>query len=153
MKFTIEKRTTNVRPSKTEAPEVSTTPTAGNFKINQPGADVLGVKHGDYIDVVEGSVEGVKALYVAKGKAPIKDEAGKTIETAVGAKLASANGKLAGTLQASSANTYTALNGNKEENLVYSIDVENPQVDDESGVTYYALTLVRREPKQVKKSA
>lgn len=153
MKFTIEKRTTNVRPSKTEVAEVSTTPTAGNFKVNQPGADVLGVKHGDYLDVVVGKVDGVEALYVAKGKAPVKDEAGKTIETAVGAKLATANGKLAGTLQASSSNTYAALKGNKEENMVYAIDTENPQLDEESGVTYYALTLVRTEPKQAKKSA
>lgn len=150
MNFTIEKRTTNVRPSKTEVAEVSTTPTKGNFKINQPGADVLGVKTGDYIDVVVGKVDGVESIYVAKGKAPVKDEAGKTIEAAIGAKLASANGKLAGNLQASSANTYEVLKGNDTENVIYAIDVENPQTHD--GVTYYALSESRREPKQAKSS-
>lgn len=149
MEFTIEKRTTNVRPSKTEVAEVSTTPTKGNFKINQPGADVLGVKTGDYIDVVVGKVDGVEAIYVAKGKAPVK-EGDKTVEGAIGAKLASANGKLAGTLQASSANTYDVLKGNTEENVVYAIDIENPQVSGDT--TYYALTEVRREAKQAKKS-
>jgi hypothetical protein len=159
--FNIKNRLTNVRPSKTETPEVSTTPTPGNFKINSPGALALGLKSGDYLDVVDAEVNGEVKLYIGKGIAPEKVEDGtdekgkakfKTVKAGIGSKLASANGKISGTLQASSANTYFTLKGNKESNMIYSIDLENPQVDAESGTTYYALTFSRQEEKQVKEA-
>lgn len=143
--FTLKARTTNVRPSKTEVAEVSTTPTHGNFKINAPASLVLGVKTGDYLDVVIGNDD---ALYVAKGVAPVKDEAGKTIEAAIGAKLASTNGKMSGTLGASSANTYESLKGSKEANMIYTMDVENPK--EFEGTLYYRLEFSREEAKQLK---
>lgn len=164
--FQVKARTTNTRPVDDQSPEVSTTPTPGNFKINAVGALAIGVKNEDYLDVVVGEEDGVEAIYIAKGKAPVREEDGtkevkdeetggvkvvtkyKTIENAIGAKLASANGQMSGTLQASSANTFNALKGNKEANMIYSIDTENPQVSGDT--TYYKLTFVRQEAKQVK---
>lgn len=157
--FQVKARTTNTRPVDDQSPEVSTTPTPGNFKINAVGALAIGVKNEDYLDVVVGEEEGVEAIYIAKGKAPVRVEDGvddkgkakyKTIENAIGAKLASANGQMSGTLQASSANTFNALKGNKEANMIYSIDTENPQTDTETGTVYFKLTFARSEAKQVK---
>lgn len=167
--FQVKARTTNTRPVDDQSPEVSTTPTPGNFKINAVGALAIGVKNEDYLDVVVGEEEGVEAIYIAKGKAPVREEDGteektdkdgnvkvvtkyKTVENAIGAKLASANGQMSGTLQASSANTFNALKGNKEANMIYSIDTENPQTDSATGTVYYKLTFVRQEAKQVKAS-
>lgn len=158
--FNIKNRLTNVRPSKTEVAEVSTTPTKGNFKINTPGALALGLKTGDYLDVVDAEVDGEVKLYIGKGIAPEKVEDGvdkhgkpkhKTVKAGIGSKLASANDKILGTLQASSANTYDTLKGNKDSKMIYAIDLENPQVDSDTNTTYYSLTFVRSEDKQTKK--
>jgi hypothetical protein len=121
MEFTVKQGLANVRPAKTEVAEVSTTPTHGNFKINAPGALAIGVKTGDYLNVVIGDLnEGAgDELFIAKGIEGSKDEKGKIIVATVGAKLASSNGKLGGALQASSANIYSAMKGNIHENLVY----------------------------------
>lgn len=157
MNFTVKQGLANVRPAKTETPEVSTTPTNGNFKVNSPGAIAIGVKSGDYLNVVLGDLgEGAgNELFICKGKSAVKttgeDGKEKIVEPAVGAKLASANGKMGGTLQASSSNIYNAMKGNPDGNVIYTIDVENPQVLGED--TYYRLQYARTEPKQVKEKA
>lgn len=152
--FQLKTRLTNTRPTKDEKPEVSTTPTKGNFKINSAGALAIGVKDGDYLDVVVGEDESGDAIFIAKGTAPVK-EGDKTVQSAVGAKLASANGKMSGTLNASSANAYLLLKGNKENNLVYSIDTENSQsyTDNGNTSTYYKLVFDRTEEREVRKSS
>ena len=150
MQFTVKQGLANVRPAKTEVAEVSTTPTSGNFKINAPGALAIGVKTGDFLNVVIGDLnEGAgDELFISKGVAGMKED-GKVITATVGAKLASSNGKLGGALQASSANIYVAMKGNTTENVVYTIDVDSPV--DLDGTVYYRLAHSRVEAKQAKR--
>lgn len=152
MEFVVKQGLANVRPAKTEVPEVATTPTNGNFKINAPGALAIGVKTGDYMNVVIGDLgDGAgDQLFISKGTAAVKDENEKVLTSAVGAKLASPNKKMAGTLQASSANIYAAMKGSPDGNVVYTIDHENPQTAGD--VTYFRLVYARTEPKMVKKA-
>lgn len=132
---------TNVRPSKSENPEVSTTPTNGNVKLNAPAAAKIGVGVGDFI-VIGTSEEGT---FIYKGSEGSKDAGTPN----VGAKLASTNGKNGGSLQFSSENAFRALGGNKDVKKVYSI-ADEAIVED--GVSYYKLEYVRDDAKMAKGS-
>lgn len=134
---------TNVRPTKTENPEVSTTPTDGNIKINAPGAKKLGVTLGDYIVVVSANDEENAGIYIAKGSEGNKEQNISNI----GAKLSSPTNKSGGNLVFSSGNAYKELGGVKTLKKVYSI-ADEPIVAD--GVSYYKLTYVRDEIKAVR---
>lgn len=131
---------TNVRPSKSENPEVSTTPTNGNVKLNAPAAAKLGVGVGDFI-VIGTAAEGI---FIYKGSEGNKEQGTPN----VGAKLASTNGKNGGSLQFSSENAFRALEGNKDVKKVYSIE----DAIEEEGVSYFKLNYVRDDAKMAKKA-
>lgn len=144
------KQLTNVRPSKTESPEVSTTPTNGNIKLNAPAATKLGVNVGDYAVIATDNGK----VYIAKGS-----EGNKENNTPnVGAKLASTNGKNGGSLQFSSENAFREMGGNKDNKRVFAMGDpvdENGGTPSEgyTGTLYYELTFTHNEEKVVKKAA
>lgn len=153
--FTVTRQLTNVRPSKEETPQLVTTPTPGNLRINQPAAAKVGVNNADYLFVIEadnGDGKG-KRPWVAKGLAPVeetdpKDPSKKiTKETAVGAKLATSTGKTGGNLTCSSMNAYEFLGGNKSKIRVF--DITDEKVTHE-GYDFFALEFNSEEEKPVK---
>lgn len=135
--FKVTEQLTNVRPSKTEEPELTTTPTSGNIKVNAPGATKLGVSNGDHLAVVKANDGNGEAFYAVKGHAATETE------SQLGSVLSSPTGKMGGSLQMSSENAYRELGGNKENRKVYSI---GEGVED-GGKTYFRLNFVREEAK------
>jgi len=139
---------TNVRPSKTETPELNTAPSNGIIKLNAPACKLLGVTNGDLVTIVPAEDENGKSLYITKGKA------GSETESQVGAKLSSAAGKdkTGGSLQFGSENAWRELSGNNNEKMVYTIN-ETPVVYE--GANYFQITFNRAEAKmaRVKKAA
>lgn len=149
---------TNVRPPKSETPEITVTPTPGSIKINQPATIALGLRIDDYVGVnigeeidQDGNETGRKVYAVFKGVAPViskDDTTGKevVVTQANGAKLSVASAKASsGNLQFSSANVWQQLGGNQEKRKVYGINLENSV--EESGITYYEMFLLREEDK------
>ena len=104
--FKITAQLTNARPTKDETPMVSTTPTTGNMKLSESAASVIGVSTGDYLAVVTAETEEGDAFFVFAGQAGGEGEAN------VGSKLGNSNGKVGGSLEFSSANTWKQLGGN-----------------------------------------
>lgn len=140
---------TNVRPSKTDVPELSTAPSSGMLKINTPAANLLGVTSKDYVTIVPAQdEEGNNKFYLAKGHASSTDANGKKIPQ-VGAILSSASGTGAGALQFGSENAWQTLGGNSEEKKFYTIS-ETPYEQD--GVQYFELTFNRSEAKMARKA-
>jgi len=132
--FTINKGLSNVRPAKTDKAELSTTSTKGSIKLNDPAATLMGVKKGDYLNVVEGEVAGEKAFYVSKGS---KGNGNKMLDSG-------------SSLSFSSASVWQNLGGTEDAKKVYAIDAENAQ--ESEGVTYFKLVEVRTEAKAARKS-
>lgn len=137
MNFVIQKQLTNARPPKSNEPELITTPTAGNMRLTEAGAGILGVKAGDYVGVVEASKDGKVAIFLHKGWA---DEANGN----VGSKLSSPNDKMGGSLLFSSAYAYNTLGGNSQTNRHYTIATEAIEQDK---VKYFELNFTREVDK------
>lgn len=137
MSFKVLGTLTNVRSPKTENPELSTTPTKGNIKLNNPASNKIKVNKGDYIAIAPVDTGGeAPELYIFKGNASDKE---KNINQ-IGAILA---GKSGGALQFSSENAFRQLGGNKDNKKVYSIG----EGQEHDGVTYYKLDFLRDETK------
>lgn len=135
---------TNVRPSKTETPELSTTPTAGTMKLNSPAASHIKGNVGDYVTVIEDENPNSEfhGQWLMKCAVAVGDEA------QVGSKLASTNKQNGGSLQFSSSNAYQALKGNDNTRVVYTI---GDAVEHAEAGTIYKLTFSREETKTEKK--
>lgn len=142
--FKVTKQLTNVRPDKSTSPEVSTTPTSGNVKINANAASKIGVGIGDYVAIVEAEDENGKGLYLTKGHAGNKEDG----KAQYGSILASSSGKEGTALQFSSENAFRSLGGTKEgDKKVYSVG----DGFEHEGSIYYKLDFVRDEARQERK--
>lgn len=139
MEFKIKASLSNLRPAKTETPELSTAPTHGQIKLNQPASRALGMRSGDYLNFVEAEVGGETAYFIAKGR------------KGLGSKLASVGEGGSGTLSFGSASVWVNLKGETASKKVYTIDVENAQ-EDEENTKYYRLTFSRSEAKSERKA-
>lgn len=143
--FKVTAQLTNVRPSKSSEPEVSTTPTKGTIKLNAPAASKIGVTVGDYAAIVEAEDANGKGLYIVKGHEGNKEEK----ISQVGAALASTSGNAGGSLHFSSENAFRTLGGTKEGvKKVYSV---GEAVTPGDGNTYFKLDYVRDEARQERK--
>lgn len=144
MNFKVTKQLTNTRPEKSTSPEVSTTPTKGNLKLNTAGAEKLGLSMGDYAMIVEAEDENGKGFYIVKGHKGDKENG----IAQAGAVLASTSGKEGSSLQFSSENAYRSLGGSESgEKQVYSIG----EAVVSEGVSYFKLDFARAEARQVRK--
>ena len=147
MNFKVKGQLTNVRPSKTENPELIATCTEGNVKINIPGAKLLGLASGDLVTIVPAETDNGDSLFVVKGSAGNDGTNGEPKTPQVGALLSSISGTGAGALQFGSGNAWKELKGNKQTKIVYSIS-ETPV--EHEGKSYHELTFSREEAKAVR---
>lgn len=138
MKFKVVSQLSNTRPAKSDSPELSTTPTAGNIKINAPAAEKMRVGAGDYLTIVKAETEEGLSLFVTKGNPSSKNEA-------TGEEVKQSGSILSGTgsLLFSSENAFRELGGNDATKKVYTI---GDAVEDE-GKQYFPLTFARDEEK------
>jgi len=137
MSFKVLGTLTNVRSPKTENPELNTTPTKGNIKLNSPATAKLRLSKGDYVALAPVDTGKDKPeLFLFKG---IEGDKAKNISQ-IGAVLA---GKSGGSLQFSSENAYRELGGNKNNKKVFSIG----EAQEHEGVSYFKLTFEREETK------
>lgn len=144
--FQVKAQLTNTRPPKSTKPELVVSPSPGTMKISPEAASIIGVKHGDYLGVVEAAIEGKDYKYFL-----FKGSEGAEGESNVGSKLAATNGKGGGTLQFSSANTYAQLGGNSEESQVFDVVEEDAQTQD--GVKYVPVKFREAVEKAERKSS
>jgi hypothetical protein len=146
MNFKVIATVSNVRPSKSENAELSTTPTSGNIKLNAPGAEKMGLAAGDYVSIVKGQDENGIALYAVKGNAG--SEKGETpVVRQVGSIL---SGK--GSLLFSSENAFRELEGNKDEKKVYEIGEAVTSEFEGTERQFFKLNFVRSEAKAARTS-
>lgn len=139
--FKVTSQLTNVRPSKTENPELATATSDGMVKINAPGAKLMGLTVKDYVTVVEAEKEnGEAGLFLVKGNA--SNPAEKVAQ--VGSILSSSSGTQGGTLQFGSGNAWKSLGGNKEHRRVF--DISSTPIESE-GKNYFEINFVRTEEK------
>lgn len=133
---------TNVRPSKSESPELNTAPNKGMIKVNTKTVSLMGLKSGEFLVIVPAQDEnGNKDFYITTGNA-------KTATTGqVGAILSSNSESGGGSLSCGSENAWRELGGNKNTKEIYSVS-ETPV--DSDGKSYYKLTHVRSENKVVR---
>lgn len=138
------KQLTNVRPEGNTKPELLTTPTSGNIKINSAGASHCKVNVGDYVSILFEDDKDSEwyGLYFVKGNT------GDEKNAPFGAKLSSAGKKNAGSMGFSSENAYQSLEGNTKERIVYSIGEGKSHPD--FATPLFPLTKVRTEPKTVR---
>lgn len=145
--FKVLATVSNVRPSKSEEPELCTTPTGGNMRINGPGAIKLGVAKGDFLAIVKGEDENGVALFAVKGNAP-SEKGVQPVVRQVGSILAGKSG-----LGFSSENAYRELEGSKEESKIYLIgDAVESEYDGEVR-KFFRLTFKASEPRTPRKKA
>jgi hypothetical protein len=137
--FKVIAQVSNVRPTKNEEPELATTPTNGNMRLNGPGAKKVGVAEGDYVAIVEAADEDGTGLYItkgnkgsAKGETPVVRQSGSVL-----------SGKSGSTLLFSSENAFRTLGGNGEKKQIYSIGDARVEGDQ----SYFKLTFSRDEEK------
>lgn len=143
MEFQIERELTNARPPKDNKLEVVTTPTAGNMRLSDAAAVLLGVVKGDFLGIVVATVEGGdKGIFIHKGAA--SKDGNK------GSKLASPSDKIGGSLLFSSSYAYQTLKGNANEARHYTVD-ETPV--ENNGVKYFRLRAGEIVPKVARKTA
>lgn len=155
--FKVSGTLTNVRPPSSTEPQLETTSTNGNMRLNSLAAEVIGVSDGDYLAVISGETEVdgevVKKFGLVKGYASEKGN--------YGAKLGSANKKGGGNLNFSSSNAWDRLGGNEEELMVYDVaetpiyvndEGEEVSSDDPDATAVYMLEFNSSKPKQERKS-
>lgn len=146
MNFKVKGQLTNVRPAKTEVPELTITTTGGTMRINAPAAKLMDLTAKDYITVVPAEENGQDAYYLTKGHAGNADS--KTPQ--LGSILAASNKGGSGSLGFGSGNAWKELGGNDTDKFIYSIS-ETPVED--GGNKYYRITASRKEPKVARKSS
>lgn len=151
MKFLVKKQLTGIRIPKDDFGSVRTTPTEGGMRISGRGAELLRVTDGDYLDLivlsatddegnpaVDASGKEIEVFAIRKGY--------KTEEETCGAKLASQNDKVGGTLNFSSSSAYNALGGGNGFNMIYKINPEPFELEENDKVFYaHEITLVDKE--------
>jgi hypothetical protein len=142
--FKVLSTVSNVRPSKSEEPELSTTPTGGNIRVNAPGAIKIGVAAGEYAAIVKGEDENGVGLFIVKGNAPSEKGVQPAVRQ-VGSVLSGNSGLLF-----SSENAYRELDGNKDENKIYSIGDEAEFEYEGQVRKFYRLNFKSAEPKSVR---
>lgn len=141
--FKIKSQLTNVRPTKNESPELTTTPTPGNLKINAPAAKLLNVGVGEYLTIITAETENGLGSFLTKGNK------GNDDVKQVGSILSSTSENGGGNLQFGSTNAWNELNGNKNVKKVYSISSTPIEFD---GVNYFEITFNRDEEKAERKT-
>lgn len=147
--FKVIGSVSNVRPAKSENPELSTTPTSGNIKLNAPAAEKMGVTITDHVAIVKAGADGEVALYAVKGNAA-SAKGVEPVEKQIGSVL---SGKSGGSLLFSSENAFKELEGNKEDKVVYEIgDSEEAEFEGRTR-TFFKLNKIRTEPKAVRKES
>jgi hypothetical protein len=148
--FKVKGQLTNVRPSKTENPELNTSTSKGMMRINTPGVKLLGFADEDYATIVPAEDEdGTTNLYITKGHKGNDGKDGNAKVNQYGARLSSASETGAGTLQFGSTNAWNELGGDSKVKKIYSIS-ETP-VEFE-GAAYFKLTFDRSEAKTERKA-
>lgn len=132
------KSLTNVRPTKDLGCQIVCAPTEGQFKITPEAADILDVRAGDYLQLVEAD----GTFYAVKG--------GEVVEGGgnLGGKLASSNKTGGGVLTLSAAAAWQEMDGNEKFNTHYNIDTETSVEQEER--TYYPLAFAEKIEKQAR---
>ncbi|RTK92539.1 MAG: hypothetical protein EKK61_03835 [Rickettsiales bacterium] len=140
--FQVVEQLSNVRPPKSENPELTTTPNKGNMRLNSVAAAKIGVTNDSYVAILKARDENGEGLFIFKGNEGSEDK------PQIGSRLASSTGHNGGSLLFSSENSYRNLGGNSQVNKVYEIgdSIEH------DGVTYFRLNFVREEAKLARKS-
>lgn len=146
--FKVKSQLTNVRPSKSEVPELTTSPSDGQLKINAPAAKLLGVTIKDYLTVVDAEDESGAAYFLSVGQKGNDGKDGSPKQNQIGGILSSTTGAAGGSLAFGSQNAWNALKGNEDIKKIYTIS-ETP-VEFE-GKQYYKLTFSNDEPKTIRK--
>ncbi len=141
--FKIIGAVSNVRPSKSEVAELSTTPTSGNIKLNAPASEKMGVTIKDFVAIVKGEDENGVALYAVKGNAGSEKGATPVVRQC-GSVL---SGKSGGSLLFSSENAFRELEGNDKEKKIYEIGEPVEAEFEGANRKFFKLNLVRTEPK------
>lgn len=141
--FKVIGSVSNVRPAKSDNPELSTTPTSGNIKLNSAGAEKMKATAGDYVAIVKAEDESGQALYAVKGNKGSEKGAENTVKQ-VGSIL---SGKSGGSLLFSSENAFKELEGNEEEKVIYAIGDEQQAEFEGQTRTFYKLSKTGTEPK------
>lgn len=141
--FKLKAQLTNVRPSKTESPELSTSCTDGNMKINSPAAKMLGAVDGDFITIIPADTDEGEKLFLTYGQSGNDGKDGNAKTPQIGAKLASISGTGAGALQFSSSNAWKELKGDDSTKKIYDIG----EAVEFEGKKYWPLTFNREEEK------
>lgn len=142
--FKVLTTVSNVRPSKSEEPELTTTPTRGNMRINAPGAIKLGLVAGDYVAIVKGEDENGEGLFAVKGNAP--SAKGEQPQVRQVGSVVSGNSSLL----FSSENAYRELEGNSEENKSYTIGEPVEFEYEGQNRKFYKLSFKESTPKTVR---
>lgn len=137
--FKVTAKLSNARPAKTTTPELVLTPSFGGLKINTLAARLLGVVSGDYLNVVEGEVDGQRAFYVHASNTH-----------GVGSKLAASGDRGTGMLCCSSSNVWNLLGGSTDERKVFEVSSEG--VQEHEGIQYFPVMFLRAEPKAERKT-
>ncbi len=138
--FSSARVLTNVKPPKSNVPELALTPTKGNMRLNPAGLSLLNAG-------VEGRVTIIEGEDAESGK-PVYGICKVAADSGVGAKLGSATGKKGGSLQFSSANVWQSLGGDTDSRTFFTISEEGVEVDDLG--TVYPIELSRVEDKMVR---
>lgn len=147
--FKIKGQLTNVRPSKTESPELSTSPSKGMINLNGPAAKLIGVTIKDYVTIIDAQDDDNQdKLYLTTGSAGNDGANGQPKKEQVGAILSSPTGRSGGGLHFGSENAWRNLAGNLTSKKVYAI---NATPVEHEGKKYYELAYVRDEAKMNRK--
>jgi hypothetical protein len=146
--FKLGRTLTNVKPPKSTEPQIETTPTPGNFRINSYGYEKMGLQLGDYIAITTATDEDedgnpVSILLAYQG-AQGDDESNN-----VGSKLGATNSSNAGSYSFSSRNSWNEMGGNEDEKVMFNI-LDGVELD---GVTYFQLVEAGREDKVERKAS
>lgn len=131
-------------PTDTE-PTVKTLASEGGLRISATGAEKMGFKDGDYVEIIKDEESGTYGLLKTDGK--------------TGSKLACANETGNGSLTLSAKPAWLDLGGNSETYSVYQIEdgVEAPAsiidvtADEDATIIVFPLSFVGKEDKPVRK--
>ena len=135
----ISKKFSGVRRSKSNTPEIVTTPTEGTTRFNEHVAEILGV---DYNKVLSKAGQRIEiASLTAEGDLGIENKAIALLPegSTEGNKLASPNKKTSGTIQFNGAASWKALGGSVDTNTTFRIDEETNVVDLDKDGNYITL--------------
>jgi len=133
----ILSRLTNKKPVKNQGFNLTVSTTKGNIKISSKASSAMGLSEGDYLDIIEAENEaGEKMVFIGRG----------SFDTETGEKIGSKLATVGSSLQCSAALAYQSLEGNDEENRIYTIQgLEEGEEDmvesDENGNNFYPIVF------------